>query len=653
MRHNHAVIAPTTSQYYDYVPTHAVTPCGSVPTALDPNGVYPYVSFCATDPSPSPRKYTFLVLENQHLKVTICPDLGGKVTSMIHKRSGREVLYVPTAICPVRILPRFYFVAGGIEVSFPISHSPSQNEKVLYRIEYEEDGTHPISHSGDPRSEPQGLKPGSSMNRDGTTEVVPFPSVLTPTSRKGGETGGIPFRTSSAASKSHGLPETASATNSRAYITCGERELRFGMQWSVEYSLGPEDEFLTERVLFHNPGKASYPWMSWSNAALPSAPDTEFHFPRGEVLAHSSRLETIDWERQGPRRESDIHEMTGYFWKTRDANAFGAYTPSLGCGLYHVAAEDAPGMKLWSYGVGEDREWGTLGGAAYIEIQGGPIRDQSVKLELEPGERRVHVEYWWPTDEAMDIYQLNVPDVRLRPAESIPLFEWAREGEVAVWRETVHARETRGALPDPPAVVENRWAPSGMEDLQAAFEWAVESAGNASDLWRFHYGTWLAGRGMTDQAVGVLDACGVGVGKVLLARIYRVRGEVELAARALESTREDWVRLHPQVVVERDQTLRALGRQTLGERERWLDLVPASQDERIVELRVQLLIDQGRIRRARELLLSRSFQKRHQSYTRAGLWKQICEKLGENWEPVPSSLGEDRLAVFGAYREFE
>jgi hypothetical protein len=66
------------------------------------------------------------------------------------------------------------------------------------------------------------------------------------------------------------------------------------MQWSVEYSLGPEDEFLTERVLFRNPGTSAYSWMSWSNAALPSAPDTEFHFPNSEVLAHASRINTID-----------------------------------------------------------------------------------------------------------------------------------------------------------------------------------------------------------------------------------------------------------------------------------------------------------------------------------------------------------------------
>ena len=151
--------------------------------------------------------------------------------------------------------PRFYFVAGGIEVSFPISHSPTQNEIVLYKIDKEKD---------------------------------------------------------------------------RIYISCGERELRFGMQWTVEYSLGADDNFLTQRVVFHNPGTRAYPWMSWSNAAVPSAPDTEYHFPSGKVLSHSSVIDSIDWKTQGPKRESDIKEMTGYFWKTRDANTFGAFTPSLG-----------------------------------------------------------------------------------------------------------------------------------------------------------------------------------------------------------------------------------------------------------------------------------------------------------------------------------
>ena len=571
------------SQYEEYVLTHPLTPCGPVPTALDPDGVYPYVSYCETANRPVLQKHTFLVLENRFLKITISPDLGGKVTSIVHKESGKEVLYAPQVIRPTRILPRFYFVAGGIEVSFPISHSPSQNERVLYRIDRAAD---------------------------------------------------------------------------RIYVTCGERELRFGMQWSVEYSLGDQDTYLTERVLFHNPGTSAYPWMSWSNAATPSAPDTEFHFPKGKVLAHSSRIETIDWQSQGPKREADIHEMTGYFWKDPDVNAFGVYTPSLGAGLYHIAEKAvSPGMKLWSYGVGGDRAWAMLSTASaqpYVEIQGGPIGDQSIKLELPPKEERSHVEYWIPADKPLNIYTLKMPTNQLRPVSDIPLFEWARIDDVQVWNELVNACKKQGPMPDPPEVSANRWAPSGMEDLAPAFEWAIENTPEPKqDLWRFHYGAWLAGRGETEHAIRVLSSCKAGIAQALLARLYQSKGQNENAATAIKMIREPWLQLHPQVVIERDRILRALGPQTLAEREDWLNKVGALKDEWIIERKVLLLIDKGQLQDAKKLLLSVPFQKVHQTYTRTALWMQICEKLKEPCNPIPEVLGEDRLARFGAYREFQ
>src|ERR1700737_2304153 len=85
-------------QYDGYVLTHQLTPCGPVPTALDPNGVYPYVSYCETANRPAPRKYHFVMLENKYMKVTVSPDLGGKVVSIVHKPSGKEVLYIPQVI---------------------------------------------------------------------------------------------------------------------------------------------------------------------------------------------------------------------------------------------------------------------------------------------------------------------------------------------------------------------------------------------------------------------------------------------------------------------------------------------------------------------------------------------------------------------------
>jgi len=529
------------------------------------------------------KKYRFLALENEHLKVTICPDLGGKVYSMIHKPSGKEVLYVPDVIRYTRILPRFYFIAGGIEVSFPISHSPSQNEKVLYKTD---------------------------------------------------------------------------KTKDRIYITCGERELRFGMQWSVEYSLGDDDDFLTERVIFHNPGTSSYPWMSWSNAALPSAADTKYSFPKGTVLSHSSKLDTIDWVKQGPGTESDIKEMTGYFWKTKDVNAFGAYTPSTGTGLYHIADEKiASGIKLWSYGRGDDSAWSTLSTAkhqTYIEIQGGPIGDQSIKLEMLPGQTRWHVEYWFPADKELNIYSLRVPDVKLRTVKEIPLFQWARENEVKVWTDLVKAYKTKTKPPEPPAIDKNSWAPSGMENMGEAFKWAIGHSGwDNAQLWGFYYGTWLAGRGEKENAHRVLLRTELDIAKALLARLHRIDGDNQLAVTEYRHINDKWLQLHPQIVVERDKALRALGNQTIPEREGWLSKVDALKDEWVIERKVQLLIDKNEIQKAKELLLSTSFQKVHQTYTRTGLWMQICEKLGIPAEPIPSSLGEDRLARFGAYREYE
>jgi hypothetical protein len=121
----------------------------------------------------------------------------------------------------------------------------------------------------------------------------------------------------------------------------------------------------------------------------------------------------------------------------------------------------------------------------------------------------------------------------------------------------------------------------------------------------------------------------------------------------LNGVQEKWLQLHPQVIVDRDKLLRNAGKQTIPEREQWLAKVDALKDEWVIERKIQLLIDKDEAPAAKQLLLSTPFQKVHQTYTRTGLWTQICEKLKIPCSPVPVELGEDRLARFGAYREFE
>jgi hypothetical protein len=193
-----------------------------------------------------------------------------------------------------------------------------------------------------------------------------------------------------------------------------------------------------------------------------------------------------------------------------------------------------------------------------------------------------------------------------------------------------------------------------MENLDSPFLWAIHnSKPDQSAWWTYYYGTWLAGRNEIDQAIKILQMSNLAIGKIFLARLLRVKGKNKEAVAIIESVSASWAQWHPQVVVERDKLLRSIGPETIPERERWLLAVDALHDEWIIERKVQLLIDKGEYHRAKDLLLSTPFQKVHQTYARTGLWKQITEKLNISFLPIPSSLGEDRLANFGAYREYE
>jgi hypothetical protein len=563
--------------------THSLVPAGPIPTTHDPDSLYPYESYCETSKRPSLKTYRMVTVENDKLRVKICPDLGGRVCSIFLKDSQTESLYFPNAIRPVRILPRQAFTGGGIELSFPISHTP--------------------------------------------VEIFP---VLCSIARN---------------------PE-------RIYVCCGEKEIRYGMNWTVEYSLGEQDAFLTQRTVFFNPGAEAHPWMSWSNAGVPARPDTQFHFPGGPVLAHGRQMRIIDWDREGPRCQSDIRRMTGYFWKDPDCSAFGIFTPSLRAGLYHVADRAAvPGIKLWSDGIGRDEAWVsqyTLDGKQCLEIQAGPLVDQSVKDALQPGQLRHHVEFWIPSPQPLDVRKIPLPERHLRPVIDVPLFGWARTEEVALWCDLVEAHRSQDVtrIPEAPGLDSNQWAISGYPELGEALAWACASThGRAHNCWLFQYGTWLAARRHGDAALEALSQSADDRARALSGRLYLSRRDPRTAAECFRAIQSEAMALHPQVVVERDRALAALGLSTLAERERWLNAVSALEDEWIAERRASLNIDRGDFYSAMHILKETHFQRVHQRYERTHLWRAVERGLGLPSVDHPAWLGEDDLAEFGAYRE--
>lgn len=561
-----------------------VQPKGPIPSVNDEDGIYPYESYCQTASRPILKKLKMVTIENDFISVTVCPDLGGRVESIFDKKSGREILFKSGCVRPVRILPRMAFISGGIEVSFPISHTPSQIEKVHYHVKKIKD---------------------------------------------------------------------------RVYIWCGEREIRYGMQWTVEFSLGEKDRFLTQRTCFYNPTGKTHEWMSWSNAALPAMDDSEFYFPSGVVLRHADILETTVWEKNKKYKLSDFDRMEGYFWRTTDCNAFGMFNPSLGIGLYHIADQkETCGIKLWLYGKGRHETWAhqtAYGRESYVEIQAGPIREQADKALLNPGELHCHKEFWIPAVDALSIYELELPEPELIDVNEIPLYDFVLREKTRPWLELLNLYKLKfaGKIPEPPEAEGCFWPPSGMEDLDEALKWAADnSEGVNKSLWYYYLGVYYAGCGRIDESVEVLSSINSDWSNAFLGRLLRTEkkdyaGSLEALNKILSPA---W-QLHPQVIVERDITLSHLGEKYFSEREKWLNKASALDDEELIERRAYLLYEKGEIEKAYEILKSVNFQKIHQRYKRTELWNLINKALGTN-EPVPESLGEDDLAAYGAYRAY-
>lgn len=399
--------------------------------------------------------------------------------------------------------------------------------------------------------------------------------------------------------------------------------------------------------------------MSWSNAGIPARPDTLFDFPGGPVLVHDAEIRAIDWQMHGPHSQADVHRMTGYFWQKPDCGAFGAFTPSLGVGLYHVADPlQMPGMKLWSDGIGRDEAWVsqyTLDGMQCLEIQAGPLVDQSVKAALAPGQHHEQIEFWIPSLHRMDIRAIRLPTPRLRPFDEVPVFSWAREQEVNLWLQLADGWKSGDALKIPPApdVDNNRWAPSAIAELGDALAWAVCSTSDSErERWLFQQGAWLAGCGQPDAALKILSQCRDDRGRALAGRLWLVyKHDPGEAAKAFRLIASPTIALHPQVIFERDHALAALGSATIEERKRWLDAVSALEDEWLAERRASLLLDCGDGQAARDVLTGTRFQRVHQRYERTRLWRRLESMLGLAPVAHPFWLGEDDLAKFGAYRE--
>jgi len=102
---------------------------------------YPYTIRDVLTDVRRPRAWRALFLENEYLKCSVLPDLGGHLYSCTDKVNGQEMFYANGSIKVSNIAYRGSWAAFGIEFNFPVSHNWMTTSPVDFALREEADGS--------------------------------------------------------------------------------------------------------------------------------------------------------------------------------------------------------------------------------------------------------------------------------------------------------------------------------------------------------------------------------------------------------------------------------------------------------------------------------------------------------------------------------
>lgn len=112
------------------------------PVAEPSRSIYPYFRFDGYTVQGTDRNWKVVKLENPYIKVTLLPEVGGKIWGAVDKTTNREFVYQNNVMKFRNIAMRGPWTSGGIEFNFGIiGHVPSTATPVDYLTEKKGDGS--------------------------------------------------------------------------------------------------------------------------------------------------------------------------------------------------------------------------------------------------------------------------------------------------------------------------------------------------------------------------------------------------------------------------------------------------------------------------------------------------------------------------------
>ena len=134
-----AAMCQTASVTEEELVTYPFSDANRIPSF---GSIYPYFKYECFATKSQKQKWTVITLENQYLRLKILPQIGGKIWSVVDKRTGEEMFYDNDAVKFRDIALRGPWTSGGIEFNFGvIGHAPTCSAPVDYKIVNKDDGS--------------------------------------------------------------------------------------------------------------------------------------------------------------------------------------------------------------------------------------------------------------------------------------------------------------------------------------------------------------------------------------------------------------------------------------------------------------------------------------------------------------------------------